>query len=155
MVLLMTAIEAAAADRVYLDQLIETPLQSLQAQFPGLRKEGCYRVGADRFLLLTMDKKDGKPWRVTVTSEPPCRRPEDGPALDVHDRSGVELGDKTVVVIGKLGSPDASAVPDPNLKRLGDMEYFYVCRISDQCARHTSVYMRDGTVSAISQWYSE
>ena len=153
--LLFAATGIGAADRLYLDQIIEMPLATLQAQFSGLRKEGCYKIAADRFLLVTMDKKDGKPWRVAISSEAPCRRPEDGPALDVRDRSGVELGDLTTAVLEKMGRPDASAVPDAPLKRLGDMEFFYICRVSDQCARHTSVYIRSGTVSAVSEWYSE
>ncbi|HKR63980.1 MAG TPA: hypothetical protein VJZ00_09635, partial [Thermoanaerobaculia bacterium] len=50
---------------VYLDQLIETPLATLQTQFPNLKKEGCYRIGDNRFLLISVEsKKEHKPWRV-------------------------------------------------------------------------------------------
>jgi hypothetical protein len=153
--LLLVAASSRAADPVYLDQLIETPLSTLQTQFPGLRREGCYRVAPGRYLLLTMDKKDGKPWRVALSAEEPCRRAEDGPLLDVKDRKGVELGESTVVVVEKMGRPDAAAAPETALKKLGDMEYFYVCRVSEGCARHTSIFIKGGLVSAIAEWYSE
>jgi hypothetical protein len=146
----------AAADPVYLDQLMETPLATLRQQFPGLKKEGCYRIGAERYLLIDVDRKDGKPWRVALTNTAPCRRPDDlAEALDLRHRKGVELGHRSADVLQALGRPDASAVPEPALKRLGDTEYFYICRVSEGCARHTSVFVRDGLVSAISEWYSE
>ena len=151
--LLLVAVSSRAADPLYLDQIIEMPLATLQQQFPGLRKEGCYRIGTGRYLLLTMDKKDGKPWRVALTADEPCRKPEDGPVLDVRERKGVELGDSTVSIVEKMGRPDASAVPETALKRLGDTEYFYVCRVSEGCARHTSVFIRGGLVTAVAEWY--
>jgi hypothetical protein len=153
--LLFVAVSSHAADPIFLDQIIEMPLATLQTQFPGLKKEGCYRVAPGRHLLLTMDKKDGKPWRVALSSDEPCRKPEDGPTLDLRHRSGVDLGDSTVVVVEKMGRPDASAVPETALKRLGDIEYFYVCRVSEGCARHTSVFIRTGQVTAIAEWYSK
>lgn len=153
--LLLVAVSSRAADPVYLDELIETPLTTLQTQFPGLRKEGCYRVATGRYLLLTMDKKDGKPWRVALSAEEPCRKPEDGPLLDVRQRKGVELGNSTVAVVEKMGRPDASAVPETALRKLGDVEYFYVCRVSEGCARHTSVFIRGGLVTAVAEWYSQ
>ena len=147
----------AAADPVYLDQLMETPLATLRQQFPGLKKEGCYRVAAERYVLIDIDKKDGgRPWRVALTNTPPCKRPEDlAVAMDVRQRKGVELGSKTTDVLSIMGRPDASAAPEPALKRLGDTEYFFICRVSEGCARHTSVFMREGLVSAIAEWYSE
>jgi hypothetical protein len=153
--LLLVAVSSHAADPLYLDQLIETPLSTLQTQFEGLRKEGCYRVAPDRYLLLTLDKKDGKPWRVALSTAEPCRKPVDGPLLDVRHRKGVELGDSTLAVVEKMGRPDAAAAPETALKRLGDMEYFYVCRVSDSCARHTSVFIKDGLVTAVAEWYSQ
>jgi hypothetical protein len=151
--LLLAAVSSRAADPLYLDQIIEMPLAELQAQFPDLRKEGCYRVAEGRYLMLTMDKKDGKPWRVAISAALPCRRAEDVP-LDVRERKGVELGDSTISVVEKMGRPDASAAPETALKKLGDTEYFYVCKVSDGCARHTSVFIRGGLVSAIAEWYS-
>ncbi len=154
--LLLVAVSSRAADPLYLDQLIETPLATLQTQFgEGLRKEGCYRVAPERYLLLTMDKKDGKPWRVTLSADEPCRKPSDGPLIDVRHRSGIELGDSTVAVLEKLGRPDAAAAPETALRKLGDMEYFYVCRVSEGCARHTSVFTKNGLVSAVAEWYSQ
>ena len=154
--LLLVAVGSRAADPVYLDQLIETPLATLQTQFgEGLRKEGCYRVADGRYLLLTMDKKDGKPWRVALSNAEPCRKPGDGPLLDVRHRSGIELGDSTIAVVEKMGRPDAAAAPETALRKLGDMEYFYVCRVSEGCARHTSVFIKSGLVSAIAEWYSQ
>jgi hypothetical protein len=153
---LLLAGSALAADPVYLDQLMERPLVSLQQQFPGLKKEGCYRIGADRFLLIEIEKKDQKPWRVVLTSSAPCRRPEDTLAtIDVRQRKGVELGDRTTTLFTKMGRPEASAAPETSLKKLGDTEYFYICRVSEQCARHTSVFMRDGMVTAVAEWYSQ
>jgi hypothetical protein len=151
--LLLVTVSSRAADPLYLDQIIEMPLAELQAQFPGLKKEGCYRIATGRYLLLTMDKKEGRPWRVAISVEEPCRRPEDIP-LDVRERKGVELGDSTVSVVEKMGRPDASAAPETALKKLGDVEYFYVCRVTEGCARHTSVFIRGGLVTAIAQWYS-
>ena len=146
----------AAGDPVYLDQLMEMPLASLREQFPGLKKEGCYRIAAERYVLIDMHKKDGKPWRVALTNEAPCKRPEDlAVGLDVRHRKGVEIGQKTVEFLGIMGRPDASAAPEPSLKRLGDTEFFFICRISEGCARHTSVFVRNGVVSAIAEWYSE
>ncbi len=153
--LLLVAASSRAEDPLYLDQIMETPLSTLQTQFIGLRKEGCYRVAPGRYLLLTMDKKDGKPWRVALSSTEPCRKPEDGPFLDIRHRKGVELGDSTVAIVEKMGRPDAAAAPETALKRLGDMEYFYVCRVSEGCARHTSVFIRGGLVSAVAEWYSQ
>jgi hypothetical protein len=54
-----------------------------------------------------------------------------------------------------MGRPDASAPPEVQLKKLGDTEYFFICRVSAGCARHTSVFLRDGLVTAIAEWYSE
>ncbi len=154
--LLLAGSSLRAADPVYLDQLIEMPLTTLQSQFPGLKKDGCYRLAEDRFLLISVEaKKEHKPWRVAVTSIEPCRRPEDGPSLDVRVRSGVELGDSTLRIVERLGRPDASAAPETDLKRLGDTEYFYICRIEEGCARHTSFYIREGVVTGIAEWYSE
>ena len=154
--LLLAASSIHAADPVYLDQLIETPLSTLQAQFPGLRKEGCYRIGADRFLLINVDaKKEHKPCRIAVTSIEPCRRPNDGPELDVRERTGVQIGENTLAIVQRMGRPDASAPPETTLKQLGDTEYFYICRIEEGCARHTSFYIRDGVVTGIAEWYSE
>lgn len=157
MVALLFAAVGAAGDPVYIDELMETPVAALREQFPGLKKEGCYRVAADRYVLIDIDRKDDKPWRVALASAPPCRRPEDlSTALDVRHRSGVELGQRTVEVLQIMARrPDASATPEPSLKRLGDTEYFYICVVSEGCARHTSVFVRDGLVSAISEWYSE
>ena len=153
---LLLAGSALAAEPVYLDQLMEQPLSSLQQQFPGLKKEGCYRIAADRFLLIEIEKKDQKPWRVVLTSSAPCRRPADpAAAIDVRQRKGVELGDRTTAILARMGRPEASAAPEASLKKLGDLEYFYICRVSDQCARHTSVFVREGVVTAIAEWYSQ
>jgi hypothetical protein len=152
---LAVAFASHAAEPVYLDQLMETPLATLQAQFPGLKKEGCYSIGGGQYVLISMDKKDGRPWRVTVTTEQPCKRPEDAGALEVRQHHGVQLGDTTVSVLGKMGRPDASAPPEAALKKLGELEYFYVCRVSDQCARHNSVFIKGGVVTALAEWYSE
>ena len=147
---------SVAADPVYLDQLMETPLATLQQQFPGLKRDGCYRVADGRYVLIDISKKEGKPWRVALTDTAPCKRPEDlATALDVRHRKGIELGHRTVDVLQTMGRPDASAAPEPSLKKLGDTEYFYICRVSEGCARHTSVFVRDGIVSAIAEWYSE
>lgn len=154
--LLLVAVHVHAAEPVFIDQLIETPLANLQQQFPSLKKEGCYQLGGGRFLQISIDKKDQKPWRVTLTSEAPCRRPESAPeGLDVRARSGLVLGDNSLDIVERLGRPDASAAPESAHRRLGDTEYFYICRISEGCARHTSVYVKSGVVSAISEWYSE
>jgi hypothetical protein len=153
--LLLAALDSRAADPLYLDQVIEMPLATLQAQFPGLRKEGCYRIDSGRYLLVTMDKKDGKPWRVALSSEQPCRRAEEGPLLDVRHRKGVNLGDSTITVVEKMGRPDAAAAPETALRKLGDTEYFYVCRVSEGCARHTSIFIRGGLVTALAEWYSQ
>jgi hypothetical protein len=153
--LLLVAVSSRAADPLYLDEIIEMPLATLQTQFPGLKKEGCYRVATGRYVLITMDKKDGKPWRVALSADEPCRKPMDGPLLDVRQRKGVELGDTTIAVVEKMGRPDASAVPETALRKLGETEYFYVCRVSEGCARHTSVFIRAGLVSAVAEWYSQ
>ena len=153
--LLLLAVSSRGADPMYLDQLIETPLATLQQQFPNLKAEGCYELEAQRFLHITIHKKDQKPWRVTLTSETPCRRPEPLTGLDVRVRSGLALGDSTVSVVARLGRPDASAPPNAEQRRLGEIEYFYICRVSEGCARHTSVFVKQGVVSAVSEWYSE
>jgi hypothetical protein len=134
---------------------MEQPLASLQQTFPGLKKEGCYRIAADRYLLIDMEKKDQKPWRVIVTGSVPCKRPEDVAFMDVRLRRGIEIGQKSLEVVEKLGRPDAAAAPDPALKKLGDTEYFYICRVSEGCARHTSVFVREGVVTAVAEWYSQ
>jgi hypothetical protein len=154
-VLLLFVAGGVAAEQIYLDQLIESPLATLQERFPGLRKEGCYQLPDGRFLQLTMDRKDGKPWRVTLAATSPCRRAEDGPTLEVLHRQGVVLGDSSAAVLEKLGRPDASAAPEPAQRRLGETEYFYICRLSEGCARHTSVFIKEGRVTAVSEWYSE
>lgn len=153
--LLAAAAGAQTASPVYLDELVETPLATLQRQFPALKSEGCYTLADGRFLHVTIHKKEQKPWRVTLTSETPCRRPEPGPAMDLRSRSGILLGDTIVRIVERLGRPDASAPPNPDQKRLGETEYFYICRVSDGCARHTSIFVKDGAVTAISEWYSD
>ncbi|HVE70879.1 MAG TPA: hypothetical protein VNI54_05880 [Thermoanaerobaculia bacterium] len=152
---LLLAGSALAADPVYIDQLMEQSVSALRTTFPGLKKEGCFRIGAERFLLIAIDKKDQKPWRVMIANTAPCRRPEDVTGLDVRDRRGIEVGLGSMQIIEKLGRPDAAAAPDPTLRKLGDTEYFYICRVSDGCARHTSVFVRDGQVTAFGEWYSQ
>jgi len=154
-VLLLIAFGANAADPIYLDELMETPLAKLQATFPQLTKEGCYRVAENRYVLITIEKKDQKPWRVVLASEPPCRRFETGPAIDVRERAGVELGESQIEVVKKMGSPEMSAQADKDNKRFGDWEFFYICKVSADCARHTSIYIRNGNVTAIAEWYSQ
>jgi hypothetical protein len=149
------AASSYAADPVYLDQLIETPLTTLQLQFGAIKKEGCFALADGRFLLITINRKDGKPWRVAIANDAPCRKPGTGPAVDVRHRKGVQLGDTTVAVIEKLGRPDAATAPETELKRLGETEYLYMCRVSEGCAPHTSVFMRNGHVTAVAEWYSE
>jgi hypothetical protein len=153
--LLLVAGSSRAADAVYLDQLVETPLATLQGEFTGLKSEGCYAVAPDRYLLVSIDKKDQKPWRVILTAAPPCRRPDTGPTMDVRERAGVQLGDPVAEVVRRIGQPNAASRPEDNLKKLGDMEYFYICRVSEGCARHTSIFLKEGVVAAISEWYSE
>jgi hypothetical protein len=149
------ALSSQAADPVYLDQLMETPLATLQQQFPGLKREGCYSIGNNRFLLISIAKKEGKPSRIALSSQPPCKRPQEGPAMEVRQRKDLLLGDNTIKVIEKLGRPDASTSPETALQRLGEIEYFYVCRVSEMCARHTSVFITDGIVTALAEWYSD
>lgn len=152
---LFLAADLRAADPVYLDQLIELPLATLRQSFPTLKAEGCYQLPGARYLHITIDRKDQKPWRVTLSSDAPCKRPEPVGEFDVRARSGITLGDSTVAILEHLGRPDASAPPQSAQKRLGDTEYFYICRQSEGCARHTSVFVREGKVTAISEWYSE
>lgn len=153
--LLLVAAAASAQDPVYLDELAETPLARLQTMFPDLKKEGCYRIAEDRYVLITIDKKDQKPWRVVLASAPPCRRAETGPAIDVRLRAGVDLGQSQLAVVQRLGRPDTAAPSETSMRRFGETEFFYVCRVSEGCARHTSVFLKDGAVSAIAEWYSE
>jgi hypothetical protein len=145
---------SARAEPLYLDQLMEMPLETLQRSFPGLKRDGCYRVGENRFLAIDVDKKDQKPWRITYT-DVPCRRADEGAQIDVRQRAGVELGNRTTDILEKMGRPDASAAPDGPLRRFGETEYFYICRVSEGCARHTSIFVRDGVVTAIAEWYSK
>ncbi|HEX7708443.1 MAG TPA: hypothetical protein VF701_18420 [Thermoanaerobaculia bacterium] len=141
------------ADPIYLDQLMETPVAELRRQFPGLRNEGCYRLSESRYLLITIDK-DQKPWRIALSVTEPCRRPVAGLDLDIRERTGVEIGDTSIDVMAKRGRPDASAAPEPEHRRLGDTEYLYICRVEESCARHTSIFMRGGAVTAVMEWYS-
>ncbi len=150
----LLAATAQAADPVFIDELMDSSLPVLQRQFAGLRKDGCYKLGEGPFLMITMGR-DQKPSRVAVATDLPCRRAEPGPEIEVRHRGGVVLGDSTVVVVGKLGRPDASADPEGPMRKLGDAEYFYVCRVSDGCSRHTSVFIRAGIVSGIAEWNSE
>jgi hypothetical protein len=152
---MLFALTASAADPVYLDQLIETPLATLQQQFPTLKTEGCWALEDGHFLQITIHRKERKPWRVTLSSEQPCKRAEGALGVDVRARSGVVLGDITSTFVQRMGRPDASAPPNPDQRKLGDIEYFYICRVTEGCARHTSVFVRAGVVSAISEWYSE
>jgi hypothetical protein len=153
--LLLVAADLHAAEPVYIDQLMESQLATLQQTFPGLKNEGCYQLPDRRYLHIAMDKKDQKPWRVTLATDAPCRRAEAIGEMDIRSRSGIALGHTTVGIVERLGRPDASAAPEPAQKRLGDTEYFYICRLTEGCARHTSVFVRNGTVTAIAEWYSE
>ena len=153
--LLAAAVNAQTAAPVYLDELAESPLASLQQTFPQLKTEGCYRLASGTFLTISIDKKDRKPWRVIMSSAEPCRRPDGGPELDLRTRSGIQLGDTTADILQRLGRPDTSMEPEGPQRRLGTTEYFYVCRVSEGCARHTSVFVTNGVVSAVSEWYSE
>ena len=152
--LLLITTGAGAQEPVYLDQLMEMPLASLQQYFPKLRKEGCYQIASERYLMIDMDR-DRKPWRVVLASSLPCRRAENGPALDVRERANIDLGHSSVEIVEKMGRPDASTKPEAAMRRLGELEYLFMCRVSEGCARHTSVFVREGTVTAISEWYSE
>jgi hypothetical protein len=155
LLLVAAAAGAQTAAPVHIDELVEMPLASLQRWFPQLKSEGCYQLAAGQFLQISIDRKDQKPWRVTLSAEAPCRKPETATALEVRARSGVRLGDSTRDIVQRLGRPDTSMAPDAKQKKLGATEYFYICRVSDGCARHTSVFVTDGVVTAISEWYSE
>ena len=155
LLLMLAAATGIAADPVYLDEIAETPLSRLQTMFAGLKNEGCYRIAEERYVLITIDKKDEKPWRVVLSSTPPCRRADTGPAIDLRVRTGVELGETQLAVVGRMGRPDTAAEAEPSMKKFGDMEFFYLCRVSESCARHTSVFLKQGTVSAVAEWYSE
>jgi len=153
--LLLVAAAANAQDPTYLDELVETPLPRLQTMFHDLKKEGCYRISAERYVMITIDKKDQKPWRVVLASASPCRRAETGPAIDVRARAGVELGQSQLAVIQHLGRPETAAPSELSMRKFGETEFFYICRVSEGCARHTSVFLKGGVVSAIAEWYSE
>ena len=153
--LLAIAFTANAADPIYLDEMMETPLAKLQSTFPDLTREGCYRIAENRYVLITINKKDQKPSRVVLAAAPPCRRADTGPVVEIRERAGVELGQSQVAVVQRMGSPEMSAQSDKDNKRFGDWEFFYICRVSQECARHTSVFIRNGVVSAIAEWYSE
>ena len=152
---LSIAAAAAAAGPLYLDDFVEAPLERIRSVFPDLQKEGCYRVSETAYLLLTIDEEDEKPWRVVLGSSAPCTEVEEVPPVDVRHRSGVRLGDSTRQVVERLGRPEMSDAPQPPHRGLGDTEYFYLCRVEEMCARHTSIFLRDGKVVAIAEWYSE
>src|SRR5688500_11923454 len=116
-VLLLLAAGSMAAEPVYLDELVETPLTRLQTMFPGLKKEGCYRIADDRYVLITIDKKDEKPWRVVLASAPPCRRAETGPAIDLRVRTGIELGETQIAVVERMGRPETAAASEPSMRK--------------------------------------
>src|SRR5690349_24814550 len=97
--LVLTTAVAQAADPIYLDQLIETPADTLEAQLGKMKREGCFQIGADRFLFITMDKKDRKPWRVVLSSIEPCKKPVQVAEMDVRERNGVNIGDTTPNVL--------------------------------------------------------
>lgn len=156
---LVAALSVAAAEPqgpLYIDDVVEAPLEQLQSVFPGLQKEGCYRINDSAHLLLTIDEKAEKPWRVVLASAPPCGEVEDiAGFLDIRHRSGVRLGDSAERVVERLGRPEMSDAPQPPHRGLGDIEYFYLCRVSEMCARHTSIFLRRGKVIAIAEWYSQ
>jgi hypothetical protein len=153
--LLFVAAAGSAADPMYIDELMETPVARLHTTFTTLRKEGCYRIADNRYVLVQIDKKDLKPWRVVLATEPPCRRAETGPVIDLRERAGIDLGQTQVDVVKTMKRPETAQPTDTALRRFGEMEWFYICRVSDGCARHTSVFFKGGVVSAISEWYSE
>ena len=147
---------STAADPIYIDQLMDTPLAALQTHFSGLRRDGCYTLADGSFVLVNIDRKEGKPWRVALTADPPCRRPTPvRTPMDLQQRKGVAIGDRLTDVVAKLGGPDAITDTDSKLRQFGDSEYLYICRSDQACVRHTSIFMRDGLVSAIAEWYSE
>ena len=152
--LLLVSVSAAADDPLYLDAIMETPAATLQTDFPGLKKEGCYQIADGQYLLLNIDK-DQKPWRALVSSAQPCRRAEQGPQISIRERNGVVLGETGPQVVQAIGRPDAATPPDADARRFGDMEYFYICRVSEGCARHISIFLKKGVVSAIAEWYSQ
>lgn len=154
--LLMVASARAQADAVYIDELMQTPLEVLQTHFEGLKRDGCYRLPDGRYVLLNVNRRSKKPQRVVISASEPCKRPAEARTpIDLRHRGGVEIGDTTLVVLEKMGRPDASAAPGSDFRQLGDLEYFYVCRGEADCVKHTSVFVREGNVSAISEWYSE
>jgi hypothetical protein len=155
LVILILATASLAAEPLYIDEMMETPASELRRAFRDLRTEGCYRIGEQQFLLISIDKKDQKPWRVVLSSVEPCRRPVDVAALEVRARSGIRTGDSAMIVLEELGRPDTSAAPERALRPLGETEYFYLCRVEEGCARHTSVFFNNGIVTAIAEWYSE
>lgn len=145
-----------AADPIYIDQLMETPLDALQTHFAGLKRDGCYTLPDGRFVLVNVNRGEQKAWRIAITADAPCRRPAAvRTPMDLQQRKGVAIGDSAADVVAKLGRPDAATDTDSKLRKFGDSEYFYVCRVDQECARHTSIFMRDGLVSAIAEWYSE
>jgi hypothetical protein len=154
--LLMTASARLHADAVFIDELMQTPLDVLQTHFEGLKRDGCYRLPDGRYVLLNVDRKTKKPQRVVISASEPCKRPADARTpIELRHRGGIAIGDTTLVVLEKMGRPDASAAPGSDFRQLGDLEYFYVCRAEAECLKHTSVFVREGVVTAISEWYSE
>ena len=154
--LMMIVSGSIAADPVYIDQLMETPVETLQTHFAGLKRNGCYKLQDGRFVLVNVDRKTGKPWRIALSAGEPCRSADEvRTPMDLQHRKGLLLGEGTAAILEKLGRPDAMTETEPKLEMLGEMEYFFICRVDQDCARHTSVFTRDGMVTAIAEWYSD
>lgn len=156
----------ASAPPRTLDDLLDAPVASVEHWYgPGTYLR-CYQLGDSRFINLDVDEGDPRQfWSVELADVPECATTM-APNADMPStfKVGVDLGDTVEKALSILGRPDEVLKEAPEgssdaaiarFKRLGGIEYIFRCKAPATCGTVTSIFARDGKVSAVSVWYSD
>lgn len=150
----------------HLDDLLDTPVQTVERRYGPGSYFRCYELPGSRFLTLGVDDEDpSRFWSIELADSSGCETAMP-PNIEVPTtfKIGVNLGDSVEKVLAVLGQPDSILTKAPDgssaetlarFTQLGGTEYVFDCKKPPTCSWVTSVFARGGKVSAISIWYTD
>lgn len=156
---------ASSPPRV-LDDLLDSPVASVEQRYGPGSYLRCYQLGDSRFVNLDVDEGDpGHFWSVELADVSDCETTmAPNPGMPSTFNVGVDLGDPVEKALTVLGHPDEVLTEAPEgssdaaiarFKRRGGTEYIFRCKTPATCGTVTSIFARNGKVSAISIWYAD
>ena len=156
----------ASAPPRAMDDLLDTPVASVERRFGPGSYARCYQISDGRFVNLGVDDEDPtRFWSVELADVSDCTTTMP-PLIEMPSKFniGVDLGDPIEKALSVLGQPDSVLKQPPEgssdeivlrFQRRGGIEYMYRCKAPPDCGSVTSIFARNGKVSAISISYSD